>query len=61
MDPDANLKRQRELAQAIIVADEKGRASEVEDMAVELAELVQALDGWLTGGGFVPTDWQVYP
>lgn len=23
-----------------------------------LAELIQGLDGWITNGGFLPTDWQ---
>ncbi|MFD7161410.1 hypothetical protein ACFV9C_42965 [Kribbella sp. NPDC059898] len=26
----------------------------------ELAELVQALDEWMSGGGFLPHDWQVH-
>lgn len=27
------------------------------DVAVELAELVDSLDKWLTHGGFLPADW----
>jgi predicted Zn-dependent peptidase len=69
MDPDANLKEQRELAAEIVSindkADDDGLMSaseqaDVNDAAVRLAELVQALDQWLSGGGFQPAAW-CYP
>lgn len=52
MDPDANLREQRELAQAII--NEEAGAIEAE----RLAELVLALDEWIDKGGFLPTRWR---
>ena len=46
MDPDATLKEMRELAMS----------NTDEDMD-RLCELVLALDGWLTKGGFQPSRW----
>ena len=55
MDPDANLAELCELARIIIEADE----DEVDAAdARRLAELVEALDGWITGGGFLPARWR---
>ena len=62
MDPHANLKRQRELAQAIIDTEDAAGAFGMsdedrcanEDRARELAELVLALDDWRRRGGFDP-------
>lgn len=63
MDPNANLTAQRATARNIIelrddldrnpdeVAD---RQESLQDFAVELAELVQALDEWRTKGGYDP-------
>jgi len=50
MDPDATLKMIRELA-----AEVACRA--VDPDAVELAELVQSLDEWISRGGFLPKEW----
>ncbi len=56
MDPEANLKEQRELTAYLLASDadddiiaEKGR---------RLAELVDALDGWIVQGGFLPRRWR---
>lgn len=54
MDPNANLEEQRKLAQAISTT--LYRETIIPD-AERLAELVQALDKWLSGGGFLPKDW----
>lgn len=54
MDPNANLKRQRELAAEIIDGYGNRDASDIADLAAELAELVQALDEWRQNGGFDP-------
>lgn len=63
MDPDANLKEQREIAtrmlrridREILTLDERdGHETDSE----RLAELAQALDEWLTKGGFLPAAWQ---
>lgn len=49
MDPNANLKEQRELAEAILALEEVD--------ATRLAELVLALDEWIAGGGSIPDRW----
>lgn len=66
MDPKANLSEQLALA-AEIIEIIYGRSSygvlsdedrdEVVENAARLAELVQALDGWLRRGGFLPKRW----
>ena len=53
MDPNANLSEQLELAKAIVATDHP----EPED-AERLAELVLALDDWITRGGFLPDSWR---
>jgi len=55
MDPDENLKEQLQLAGAIIhLADQDYDATED---AVRLAELVRALNDWISRGGFLPGAW----
>jgi hypothetical protein len=60
LDPQANIERQRELAEQILElieanADPSTKLPEtVEDLAAELVGLVQALDEWRRGGGFDP-------
>lgn len=55
MDPNANIKEQLELSNEILNVE---HPSEVDaNAAYRLAELVQALDGWLTGQGFLPKRW----
>jgi len=73
MDLNANLKEQREIAARIIAAADawdgtpQSQAVGVVSVAVvladaeRLAELVQALDGWLSRGGFQPAAWRVKP
>ena len=59
MDPDANLREQRELAQNIQTAwdrDDEPPEFDPTDVA-RLAELVIALDGWICKGGFLPERW----
>ena len=67
MDPDANLREQREIARAIqkVLDDCNGDGSltdgqqfYVAAQAERLAELVEALDGWITKGGFLPARWR---
>jgi len=53
MDPDANLKEQREISERIL----DGTKHDTGYDAVRLAELVQALDEWLSKGGFPPHAW----
>ena len=52
MDPDALLARMREILQQAA----SGKRVELAE-AVELMELVEALDGWLVRGGALPAAW----
>lgn len=52
MDPNANLAEQRRIL-ARFNADEASLAD-----AERLAELVAALDEWISRGGFLPAEWQ---
>lgn len=58
MDPNANLKELLELAATIQAAyeDENGNGVDQDD-ANRLAELLEALDGWLSNKGFLPGRW----
>lgn len=53
MDPDEALRVAREAAAAVIKYGNGASLS-----AHELAEAFQALDEWLTKGGFAPSDWR---
>lgn len=62
MDPSANLREQRTLVARIIgMADAPDHALTIDQRASDgerLAELVQALDFWMKGGGFLPEGWR---
>lgn len=58
MDPNANIEEQRDLAQRIINSESYGDEVDDDD-ARRLAELVLALDRWLSSGGFKPGSWKV--
>lgn len=60
MDPNANLNEQLELAEEMLKAyeDEDGNGIDQDD-AARLAELVRALDGWLSSRGFLPKRWSM--
>ena len=53
MDPNANLREQRELAKRLLDHDR-----EDDDDVWRLCELIEALDEWLSKGGYLPQDWQ---
>jgi hypothetical protein len=57
MDPNATLASIREL-----ISDIDRRARDGEhigaDRAYALIEPIEALDTWLSRGGFLPTDWE---
>jgi hypothetical protein len=61
MDPDENLKIQRDLSEELTetLMDDDGKpvSKDTEDKVWKLAESVQALDGWLMKGGFAPQEW----
>jgi len=58
MDPNANIKELLSLAASIRkdYEDEDGNGVDQDD-ANRLAELIEALDGWLSKGGFLPGRW----
>jgi hypothetical protein len=68
MNPNANIEEQRRLVVAIArLVDCKSRADNAAHnelaregavMASRLAELIQALDGWLCSGGALPRTWE---
>jgi hypothetical protein len=55
MDPDANLERLLELANGVLAHQDAG--GDHEDVTVELAEYVVALNDWLAKGGSLPKEW----
>lgn len=60
MDPDANLDELRKRvakAQSCIMAGSS--LNKVEDDIERACELFEALDNWLSDGGFLPKDWSV--
>lgn len=68
MDPNANLKEQLDIARRILkVWDDcnadgtltAGQRDFIADKSGRLAELVEALDGWMRTGGFCPVRWGV--
>ena len=58
MDPNANLQEQITLANVIIESAEN-ETGEIILQAIRLAELVLALDEWLTRKGFPPERWMM--
>lgn len=63
MDPDANLKEQLALAESIIEQadsdDSDGDMPQIDTHdAVRLAELVLAINEWISRGGFLPQQWR---
>lgn len=52
MDPDMTLYKMLDLAHFILQSPDTESAD-----ALELAELIQELDRWLTRGGFTPDRW----
>lgn len=56
MDPDACLQEIRKIVARINEYCDDDLPIPTED-SIELKEKVQALDGWMRGGGFLPEDW----
>jgi hypothetical protein len=52
MDPNANLEEQRRLAKRLVDSPYEN------DQVQRLAELVLALDEWISKGGFLPARWE---
>lgn len=53
MDPNTALANLRNMM--------KARVFQSHPHAVTAREAFEALDGWLSRGGFLPDDWQVLP
>ena len=54
MDPDEALKRAREAAQRY----KRNIPRDPPVAADDLADAFEAIDSWLSNGGFLPQDWQ---
>lgn len=55
MDPTATLIAIRALVKVI---HENNDSERWEELATDLAEVAEALDGWMTRGGFLPVQWR---
>lgn len=60
MDPNACLARIRALLPLMFVEDGEDYRPD-QDTVTELAQHVEALDGWLSKGGFLPSAWRAIP
>jgi hypothetical protein len=57
MDPQTNLQEQRSLVRQINEALDSEQDDVITLLAERLAEKVEALDEWLSKGGFLPKAW----
>jgi hypothetical protein len=57
MDPDAALAELREFV-AEVKEQRDYSVGELENLLSYFAEHFEALDNWLTNGGFLPADWK---
>jgi hypothetical protein len=53
MDPNANLAEQLQIAKLLLDDNPSNAVA-----AIRLAELVEALNDWIKGGGFLPDAWR---
>jgi hypothetical protein len=67
MDPNANIAEQRECAKLINAVNDRcaddgsltpAQQAIIVEAAGRLAELVIALDAWMSRGGFKPRSWE---
>ncbi len=59
MDPNANLSEQLAIARELLDEESISGFQESIEQGHRLAELVLALDEWLTKGGFPPKRWNI--
>jgi hypothetical protein len=57
MDPNATLAAIRELVKQIDNTDRGSANIDLVDLALDLIELIDGLDQWLSKGGFLPSAW----
>ena len=53
MDPETALETARETSERILNGEDEPCPTDV----LKLAEAFQALDGWLSGAGYLPDNW----
>ena len=58
MDPNASLEAMRDALGAMTQAQQDNDSLSYDEAAYTVAEHAQALDDWLTRGGFLPEAWQ---
>lgn len=58
MDPNANLEEQRRIFLAL-KNPRKANGTQALQLWKRLADLAEAMDDWLTHGGFLPKAWGV--
>lgn len=56
MDPTANLEEQRQIV-ARLLGDDTISPADTVALTQRLCDLVEALDQWISKGGFLPTQW----
>jgi hypothetical protein len=57
MDPNANLREQREIIERVFDPADDDKDLDLDDLE-RLAELAKAMDEWLRNGGFLPDAWK---
>lgn len=57
MDPSAALRNACAAAADMLAAEQDGDDEAFTDAASELLDAFSALNGWITGGGFLPAEW----
>lgn len=55
MDPTETLRVIRDI---ILIINSTGNDARLAELACDLAERVDALDAWMTRGGFLPVQWR---
>lgn len=58
MDPNEALKNARKAIAAMNAADERENQAAYVFAAMQLAEAFEALDNWMSRGGFAPQAWR---
>lgn len=58
MDPDEALKRLREKATEFMLNLPEDPVDNLGVLGSEVVELFEALDGWMSKGGFLPAEWR---
>lgn len=57
MDPEETLRRIRVIGKKLTY-DYSGSSGDFINLSLELSELTEALDRWISNGGFLPDSWK---